>query len=73
MAAISYVIGAGGTLETITTGTNAPSSGVIEVRIDQTTTTVTDSGSTRAPRRGELYTLLTIIEQYLLKDTNISQ
>jgi hypothetical protein len=73
MAAVSYVIGAGGTLETVTTGTNAPSSGVVELRMDQTTTTVTDNAVTRAVKKGEIQQLIRILEEYLIRDTSIFQ
>lgn len=73
MAAVSYLITPGGTLETVTAGTNAPSSVGVELRIDQTTTTVTDGSGTRALKRGEVYTLLKIIEQYLLRDTSLNE
>jgi len=73
MAAVSYYIGPGGTLETVTAGTNAPSSAGVELRIDQTTTTVTDNGSTRAIKRGEVQALLRILEEYLIRDTSLNQ
>lgn len=77
MAAISYVISVGGTLETVTTGTNAPSSGSVEIRMDQTTTSVTDNNpltggaATRAPKKGEIQQLIRILEEYLIRDTNV--
>ena len=74
MAAISYVISVGGTLETVTAGTNAPSSGSVEIRIDQTATSVTDGQSTtgtRAPKKGEIQQLIRILEEYLIRDTNV--
>jgi hypothetical protein len=74
MAAISYVISVGGSLETVTAGTNAPSSGSVELRYDQTATSVTDasapSGGTRALKKGEVQHLMRILEQYLIRDTN---
>lgn len=73
MAAISYLIAPGGTLETVTQGTAAPTSAGIELRIDQTTTTVTDKGSTRALKRGEIQQLLRIIEEALIRDTRPNQ
>lgn len=73
MASVSYSITAGGNLETVTAGTSAPGAGSIELRIDQGTTVVTDNGSTRALKRGEIAVLLDLLQQYLLKDTNISQ
>jgi hypothetical protein len=76
MAAISYVIGLGQTLEQVTVGTAAPSSGSVEIRMDQTTTSVTDASvtsGTRALKKGEIYTLIRVLEQYLIKDTTIAQ
>lgn len=73
MAAVSYLITAGGVLETVTAGTNAPSAVGVELRIDQTTTTVTDSGSTRALKKGEIQQAIRILEEYLIRDTNIAQ
>lgn len=73
MAAVSYLITAGGVLETVTASTNAPSAVGVELRIDQTTTTVTDSGATRALKRGEVQQMLRILEEYLLRDTNLNQ
>jgi hypothetical protein len=74
MAAISYVISVGGTQETVTTGTAAPTSGSVELRMDQTATSVTDAQSTtgtRAPKKGEIQQLIRILEEYLIRDTNV--
>lgn len=74
MAAVSYVIAVGGTLETVTAGTAAPSSGQVEIRMDQTSTTVTDANTptgTRAPKKGEIQQLIRILEEYLIRDTNV--
>jgi hypothetical protein len=74
MAAISYIISAGGTLETVTAGTAAPTSGTVEIRMDQTATSVTDAQSTtgtRAPKKGEIQQLIRILEEYLIRDTNV--
>jgi len=73
VAAISYLIAPGGTLETVTLGTAAPTSAGIELRVDQTTTTITDKGSTRALKRGEIQALLRIIEEALIRDTRPNQ
>ena len=73
MSAISYYMSVGGTLEGVTAGTSAPGSGNLELRIDTTTTAVTEGASTRAPKRGELQAMIRILEQYLLKDANIPQ
>lgn len=73
MAAISYYIGPGQNLEQVTTGTNAPSSAGVELRIDQTTSTVTDGGGTRALKKGEVQQLIRILEEYLLRDTSVNQ
>ena len=76
MASISYQIGLGGTLETITTGSAAPTSGsgFIELRIDQTAG-ITDgtAGSPRAIKRGEVAALLRVLEMKLIAETNIAQ
>lgn len=74
MAAISYVIAVGQTLEQVTTGTAAPTSGTVEIRMDQTATSVTDAQSTtgtRAPKKGEIQQAIRILEEYLIRDTNI--
>jgi hypothetical protein len=74
VAAVSYYISLGGSLETVTAGTAAPTAGTVEIRMDQTTNAVTDaaySGGTRAPRKGEIYTLIEILTQYLIRDTNV--
>lgn len=74
MAAVSYTIAVGGTLETVTAGANAPSAGTVEIRMDQTTTAVTDGQSTtgtRAPKKGEIQQLIRILEEYLIRDTNV--
>lgn len=73
MAAVSYLITAGGVLETVTASTNAPSAVGVELRIDQTTTTVTDNGATRALKKGEVQQAIRILEEYLIRDTNILQ
>lgn len=73
MAAVSYVITAGGVLETVTTGTAAPTSGMVEIRMDQTTTSVTEGAGTRAPKKGEIYQAIQILLQYLERDINITQ
>jgi hypothetical protein len=74
MAAISYSILVGGTLETVVAATNAPAAGSVEIRMDQTATSVTDAQSstgTRAPKKGEIQQLIRILEEYLLRDTNV--
>jgi len=73
MAAISYQILPGGTLETVTAGTAAPTGAGVEIRIDQTTSTVTDGGGTRAIKRGEVQALIRILEEYLIRDTALNQ
>jgi len=76
MAAISYTIDVDPVLEKITAGTNAPSAGRVELRIDTTATAVTDGNSptgTRALKRGEIQAIIRVLEQYLLRDTNIPQ
>ena len=74
MAAISYIISAGGNLETVTAGTAAPTSGTVEIRMDQTATAITDyayAGNQRAPRKGEIQALIRVLEEYLIRDTNV--
>lgn len=76
MAAISYVIGLGQTLEQVTSGTAVPTSGSVEIRFDQTTTAITDksvTGGTRALKKGEIYTLLQILEEKLVNDSTVAQ
>lgn len=73
MAAISYLLTAGGVLETVTASTNAPSAVGVELRIDQTTTTVTDGAGTRALKKGEVQQMIRILEEYLIRDTAINQ
>jgi hypothetical protein len=74
MAAISYSILVGGTQETVVASTNAPAAGSVEIRMDQTVTSVTDGQSTtgtRAPKKGEIQQLIRILEEYLIRDTNV--
>lgn len=74
MAAISYSLPLGGTVETVTVGTLAPAAGSVEIRMDQTATSITDAafaGGTRALRKGEIYTLIRTLEQYLIKDPGV--
>lgn len=75
MAAVSYSITVGQTLEQVTAGTNAPSggAGTVELRIDQTASTVTDGSATRTLKRGEVFALIKILEEYLTRDTNVVQ
>ena len=78
MAAISYSIALGQPLESVTAGTNAPSggNGTIELRMDQTTTAITDGsvvGGTRTLKKGEIQYMLRTLEQYLIKDTTVAQ
>ena len=74
MPAISFIISQGGTLESVTAGTAAPTSGSVEIRIDQTATAITDAQSptgTRALKRGEIYTLLQILEARVSVDSTL--
>ena len=75
MAAISYTLTLGAPLESVVTGVNAPSAGQIEVRFDQTTTTVTDAQypGGRAVKKGELQQMIRILEEKLINDVNIAQ
>lgn len=74
MAAISYSLVIGGTLEQVVATTSAPGAGQVEIRMDQTTTTVTDAQSTtgtRAPKKSEIIFALENMIQYLVRDTNV--
>lgn len=73
MAAISYIASVGGVVENITAGTAAPTSGSCEIRIDQTTSAVTDAGSTRAPRKAEILQLIDNIKQVIIRDSTIAE
>lgn len=76
MSAISYTIDADPNLEKVTAGTNAPSAGRVELRIDTTSNAVTDGnapGALRALKRGEVQALIRVLEQYVLRDTAIPQ
>jgi hypothetical protein len=81
MAAVSYTLALAATaqgsgLEAVVAGTNAPSAGSIEIRMDQTATAVTDAaapGGTRAVKKGELQYLLRVLEEYLMRDTNVTE
>jgi hypothetical protein len=76
MAAISYSILVGGNLQTVVAGANAPAAGTVEIRMDQTTTAITDgslpSGS-RAAKKGEIYALIKVLEEYLIQDSTVAQ
>lgn len=74
MAAVSYSILVGGTQETVVAGSSAPGAGSVEIRMDQTITAVTDAQSTtgtRSPKKGEIQQLIRILEEYLIRDTNV--
>ena len=79
MAAISYSIALaanaqGSGLEAVVAGTAAPSAGSVEIRMDQTLTAVTDAaapGGTRAVKKGEIQYLIRVLEEYLIRDTNV--
>ncbi len=76
MPAISYAISVGGNLETVTASTNAPSAGSVEIRIDQSTTSINDAsmaGGTRAVKKGEVQQLMRVLEEYLIRDSNLYQ
>jgi len=76
MAAISYSIGLGQTLEQVTSGTNAPASGSVEIRFDQTAAAVTDAayaGGARQLKKGEIQWLIRTLEEQLIKDTTVFQ
>ena len=74
MTAISYSLGLGQPLESVTAGTLAPGAGTLEIRFDQTTNAITDAaapGGTRSAKKGEIYTLLKILEEKLINDANV--
>jgi hypothetical protein len=76
VSGISYVISAGGNLQTVTAGTNAPSSGSVELRFDQTAGAITDAshaGGTRQLTKGEVQYLLHVLEEYLIQDSTVFQ
>lgn len=73
MAAVSYNVVVGGTLENVLTGTAAPGTGQIEIRVDQTSTTVSDGGATRSPKKGEILQALWLLIQYIERDTSLNQ
>ena len=76
MSAISYILDVDPNLEKVTAGTAAPTSGRVEIRIDTTSNAVTDGnapGALRALKRGEVQAIMRVLEQYMLRDTNIPQ
>jgi hypothetical protein len=76
MAAVSYSLVIGGTLEQVVASTSAPGAGSVEIRMDQTATTVTDAGSTtgtRLPKKSEIILALENMIQYLVRDTNVTE
>jgi hypothetical protein len=76
MTAISYSLPLGGTVEQVTVGTLPPGAGSVEIRMDTTATSITDAQSptgTRALKKGEVYTLIRTLEQYLIKDPTVPQ
>lgn len=76
MAAISYSLVIGGTLEQVVAATSAPGAGQVEIRMDQTATTVTDAQSTtgtRLPKKSEIIFTLENMIQYLIRDTNVTE
>ena len=76
MAAVSYSLVIGGTLEQVVAATSAPGAGQVEIRMDQTATTVTDAQSTtgtRLPKKSEIILALENLIQYLVRDTNVTE
>ncbi len=74
MAAISYIISAGQTLEQVTAGTAAPTSGSLEIRMDQTAGAVTDAsvaGGVRIVKKAELLQMIETLKQQLIRDTAV--
>ena len=71
MAAVSYSIVAGGVMTSPVQATQAPSAGVVEIRIDQSANAITDSnapGGTRTLKRGEALYLLDILKAAIETD-----
>ena len=76
MSAISYILDVDPNLEKVTSGTAAPTSGQVELRINTTSNAVTDGnapGGLRALKRGEIFALLKVFEQKVLNDASIPQ
>lgn len=76
MAAVSYSLVIGGTLEQVVAATSAPGAGQVEIRMDQTATTVTDAQSTtgtRLPKKSEIIFALENMIQFLIRDTNVTE
>jgi hypothetical protein len=79
VAAVSYSLAITQTtqgmgLEAVVAGALAPAAGQVEIRIDQTATTITDAQSTtgtRALKKGEAQWIINILTQYLMRDTNV--
>lgn len=74
MATRRFSINPGDSLESVVEAAGAATATKsIELTIDQATTIVTDNGTTRAVKRGEIQTALVILEQAILKSLNLNQ
>jgi len=76
MSAISYSLTLGAPLESVVAAANAPAAGQVEIRFDTTATTVTDAsvaGGVRAMKKGEIFTMLKILTEKLINDSNVAQ
>ena len=73
MAAVSYSISIGGNRQSVVAGTAAPGTGLVEVRVDNTTTSVTDGvGVTRAPKKGEIINAIDMLRQAVYEDLTLT-
>lgn len=74
MATRRFSINPGDSLEAVVEAAGAATATKsIELTIDQATTIVTDQGTTRAVKRGEIQSALVILEQAILKSLNLNQ
>lgn len=73
MATRRFSINPGDTQEQIVDAVGAATvTKSIELTIDQATTIVTDKGSTRAIKKGEVDTALILLREYIYKSLNLS-
>jgi len=75
VATVRYSINVGDTVESITVAAGAATvSKFIELTIDTATTRITDKGSTRAIKKGEVLIALDNLKQKILADSaNLNQ
>jgi hypothetical protein len=81
--AISYSLPVGGTLEQVTVGDGSLvplavplAAGTVTIVIDQSPTAIIDVQSptgTRAPKSGEILSLLVTLQEYFSRDPNINR